>query len=132
MTDPTDMRGAPGYDNAMNSFGAASKSLQDFTSEVQRMGKESLEKTTQLMEKMRSAKTMEDVISVQTSFMQQSFAMSTDYTRRFGELMMTLPMEMARNSRDAMQKGTDAMQKAGEKVGSDMQKAGEQFTQHHG
>ena len=132
MTDPTDMRGTPGYDNAMNSFGAASKSLQDFTSEVQRMGKESLEKTTQLMEKMRSAKTMEDVISVQTSFMQQSFAMSADYTRRFGELMMTLPMEMARNSRDAMQKGTDAMQKAGEKVGSEMQKAGEQFTQQHG
>ena len=132
MTDPTDMRGAPGYDNAMNSFGAASKSLQDFTSEVQRMGKESLEKTTQLMEKMRSAKTMEDVISVQTSFMQQSFTMSADYTRRFGELMMTLPMEMARNSRDAIQKGTDAMQKAGEKVGSEMQKAGEQFTQHQG
>ncbi len=132
MTDPTDMRGTPGYDNAMNSLGTASKSLQDFTSEVQRMGKESLEKTTQLMEKMRSAKTMEDVISVQTSFMQQSFAMSADYTRRFGELMMTLPMEMARNSRDAMQKGTDAMQKAGEKVGSEMQKASEQFTQQHG
>lgn len=132
MTDPTDMRGMPGYDNAMNSLGAASKSLQEFTSEVQRMSKDSFEKTSQLMDKMRSAKTMEDVLSVQTNFMQQSFAMSSEYTRRFAELMMALPMELARNSRDAMQKGTDAMQKAGEQVGSEMQKAGEQFGQHHG
>ena len=132
MTDPTDLRGMPGYDNAMNSFGAASKSLQDFTGEVQRMSKESFDKTSQLMDKLRGAKTMEDVLSIQTSFMQQSFAMSAEYTRRFGELMMSLPMEMARNSRDAFQKGTDAMRKEGEQVGSEMQKAAEQFTQHHG
>ena len=55
MTDPTDLRGAPGYDTAMNSFGAASKSLQDFANEVQRMGKESYEKTTQMIEKLRGA-----------------------------------------------------------------------------
>ena len=132
MTDPTDMRGAPGYDNAMNSFSAASKSLQTFANEVQRMGKESVDKTTQLMDKMRAAKTMEDVLSVQTNFMQHSFAMSAEYTRRFSELMMTLPMEMARNTRDAFQKGTDAMQKTGEQVGSETQKAGDEFNQHHG
>ena len=132
MTDPTDMRGAPGFDTAMNSFGTASKSLQDFASEVQRMGKESYDKTTEMMEKLRGAKTMEEVLAVQTGFMQQSFAMSSEYTRRFGELMMALPMEMARNSRDAIQKGTDAMQKAGEQVGSQMQKAGEEFKQHQG
>lgn len=131
MTDPTDMRGAPGYDAAMNSFGTASKSLQEFASDIQRMGKESMEKTTQMMDKIRAAKTMEDVLAVQTSFMQQSFAMSSEYTRRFGELMLTLPMEMARNSRDAFQKGTEAMKRTGEQVGSEMQKAGEQFT-HRG
>ena len=132
MTDPTDIRGMPGYDNAMNGFGAASKSLQEFTSDMQRMGKDSFDKTSQMMDKLRGAKTMEDVLSIQSSFMQQSFAVSAEYTRRFGELMMSLPMEMARNSREAFQKGSDAMQKAGEQVGSEMQKAGEQFNQHHG
>ena len=130
MTDPTDMRGVPGYDTAMNSFGTASKSLQDFANEVQRMGKESYDKTTQMMDKMRSAKTMEDVFSIQSNVMQQSFFMSAEYTRRFGELMMKLPMEMARNARDAMQQGTDAMKQAGEQAGQQMQKAGEQFAQH--
>lgn len=132
MTDPTDLRGMPGYDNAMNSFGTASKSLQSFASEMQRMGKESLDKTTEMMEKLRSAKTMEDVVSVQTNFLQQSFTMSAEYTRRFSELMLAMPMEMARNSRDAMQKGTEAMQRAGEQAGHEMQKAGEQFGHHNG
>lgn len=132
MTDPTDLRGMPGYDNAVNSFGTASKSLQSFASEMQRMGKESFDKTSELMDKLRSAKTMEDVLSVQTNFMQQSFSMSAEYTRRFSELMLALPMEMARNSRDAIQKGTDAMQRAGEQAGHEMQKAGEQFTGHNG
>lgn len=127
MTDPTDLRGAPGYDSAMNSLSAASKSLHTFSSEVQRMNKESFDKTSQLMEKLRSAKTMEDVLAIQTSFMQQSFAMSAEYTRRFSELMIALPMELARNSRDAFQKGSDAVQQAGH----EMQKAGEQFT-HQG
>ena len=132
MTDPTDLRGAPGYDTAMNSFGTASKTLQEFANEVQRLGRESYERTTQLMEKMRSAKTVEDVLSIQTGFMQQSFAMSSEYTRRFGELMMTLPMEMARNSRDAFQKGTEAMQQAGDQVGSELKKAGDEFKHHQG
>lgn len=130
MTDPTDLRGAPGYDTVMNGFGTASKSLQDFANEVQRMSRDSYEKTTQMMEKLRAAKTMEDVLSIQTGFMQQSFATSSEYTRHFSELMMTLPMEMARNSRDTFQKGTQAMQQAGEQVGSELQKAGEDFKHH--
>ena len=130
MTDPTDLRGAPGYDTVMNSFGTASKSLQDFANEVQRMSRDSYEKTTEMMEKLRAAKTMEDVLSIQTGFMQQSFATSSEYTRRFGELMMTLPMELARNSRDALQKGTQAMQQAGEQVGSELRKAGDEFRHH--
>ncbi len=130
MTDSTNPGGAPGYESAVNSFSAASKTLQNFADEVQRMGKETFEKNTELMEKLRSAKTMEDVFSIQSNVMQQSFFMSAEYTRRFGELMMKLPMEMARNARDAMQQGTDAMKQAGEQAGQEMQKAGEQFAQH--
>ena len=129
MTDPTDPRG---FTEAMQGFPTGSQSLQSFVSEMQRMGKESYDKSTQLMDKLRSAKTMEDVMSVQTSFMQQSFAASAEYTRRFSELMIALPMEMARNGRDTFQKGNEAMRRAGEEAGHEMQKAGEQFTQHQG
>ena len=80
------------------------------------------------MEKLRGAKTVEDVVSIQTSFMQQSFSKYADFTRRFSELMLSVPMEIAKNSRSAMQQGTDAMQRVGEQATEQMQRAGDQFT----
>lgn len=90
MADPIDPRSAPGIDAAVSSFTTASKSLQTFATEMQRMSKESFDHTTQLMDKLRTVKSIEDVVSIQTSFLQQSFANYADYTRRFSELMMTL------------------------------------------
>ena len=128
MTDAADPRSTPEYASTANSISAATKTLQTFADEVQRMGKETYDKNISMVEKLRSARTMEDVFSIQSNFMQQSFTMSSEYTRRFGELMMKLPMEMASNAREAMQQGTEAMRKAGEQAGRDMHKAGEQFT----
>ena len=128
MADPSDIRNAPGYDSAVNSYSTVTKSMQSFASEMQRMSKETMDSTSQLMEKLRGAKTMEDVVAIQTSFMQQSFSNYADFTRRFSEMMMSVPMELAKNSRTAFQQGTDAMQKAGEQMGEQIQRAGEQVT----
>lgn len=128
MSDPHDSHQAPGYDSALNNYSAISKSMQTFASEMQRMSKDTLEATTQLMDKMRGAKSMEDVVAIQTSFMQQSFSSYADFTRRFGEVMMLVPMELARNSRSAFQQGSDAMTRATEQGVEQMQRAGEQFT----
>lgn len=129
MSDPNDIRQAPGYDSALNNYSAISKSMQTFASEMQRMSKETMEATSQLMEKMRGAKSMEDVVSIQTSFMQQSFSNYADFTRRFSEVMMSVPMELARNGRSAFQQGADAMTRATEQGVEQVQRAGEQFTQ---
>ena len=117
----------PGLESAMGGFSAASKSMQTFTQEVARMSKESVEHTTQLVEKLRGAKTLEDVVSIQTSFMQQSFTNYADYTRRFGELLTMLPMEMAKHGRAAMQQGTESVARNAEQAGQQVQHAGEQF-----
>ncbi len=127
MTDPTDMKNIPGYDSAASNYSAASKSMQSFASEMQKMSKDTMDSTTQLMDRLRGAKTVEDVVSIQTSFMQQSFSKYADFTRRFSELMMAVPMEMAKNSRSAIQQGTDAMQRAGEQATEQMQRAGDQL-----
>ncbi len=121
MADPTDIHNAPGLDGAANNYSAVTKSMQTFASEMQRMSKDTMESTSQMMEKLRGAKTVEDVVSIQTNFMQQSFANYADCTRRFSELMMSVPMELAKNSKSAFQQGTEQMQRAGEQVA-------EQFT----
>ena len=129
MSDPNDIRQAPGFDGAMNNYSAISKSMQTFASEMQRMSKETMDATSQLMDKMRGAKSIEDVVSIQTSFMQQSFSNYADFTRRFSEVMMSVPMELARNGRSAFQQGTDAMTRATEQGVEQAQRVGEQFTQ---
>ena len=128
MADPTDVKNIPGYDSAASNYSAVTKSMQTFASEMQRMSKDTMDHTTQMVQKLRGARTMEHVVEIQTSFMQQSFSKSADFTRRFSELMMSVPMEIAKNSRSAFQQGTDAMQRAGEQATDQMQRAGDQFT----
>ncbi len=115
----------PGGEAASQSMASATKSFQGFASEVQRMAKDTADQTTRTMEKLRGAKSFEEVMSIQTSFLQQSFSSYADYTRRMSELMMTMPMELARQGRTAFQEGADSAGKA-------VEKAGEQFRHHQG
>lgn len=122
----------PGADAATNSLSTATKSFQGFASEVQRMSKSAIDQTTQTMEKLRGAKTMEEVVSIQTSYIQQSFASYAEYTRRFSELMMSMPMEFAKQGQAAFSQGAAAATKATEQAGEKIKEAGEQLNQHHG
>ena len=121
MSDPTD--------TAMSGFTTVSKSMQSITSEIQKMSKDSMDQASQHMEKLRGAKSMEEVISIQTGFMQQSFTTYADYTKRLSEMMMTLPMELAKQGQTAFQQGKDAMTKATEQAGEQFKQATDQ---HHG
>lgn len=132
MADMTDPKTVPGYDAAANSMSTASKSMQNFASELQRVSKDQMDATSQLMEKLRGAKTMEEVVSLQSGFMQQSFANYAEYTRKIGEMMMNVPMAFAKQSQSAFQQGVGAMTKATESAGEQIQKVGDQFNQHHG
>ena len=126
----SDQGNAPGFEPALGGLSAASKSMQTFTSEIARMSKESVEHTTQLVEKLRGAKTIEDIVSIQTNFMQQSFSNYADYTRRFGELLTMLPLELAKHGRAAVQQGTEAVARNVEQTGQQVQHAGDQFQQN--
>ena len=119
-------------DKAMADMSDASKSMQIFAQELTKISKDNMENTSTLMEKLRSAKSMEEVVSLQTNFLQQSFTSYTDYTRRVGELMMKLPMEMMKQSQSAFQQGAQAMKKTSEAAGDQIKHAGEQFNHHQG
>ena len=120
----------PGADAAMGAYATGTNTLQTFATEIQRMSKDSMEQTTALMEQLRGAKSMEDVVSIQTAFLQRSFSSYAEYTRRFSELMMTMPMELARQGQAAFQQNTERMMQAGQRLGDEAQKAGE--TLKHG
>ena len=114
MSDFTGLPKMPGADVIANSLSTATKSFQGFASEMQQMSKEAMDQTNQTMEKLRGAKTIEEVVSIQTTYLQQSFASYADHARRFSELMMSLPTEITKQSRAAVQEGTEAVKQAGE------------------
>ena len=132
MSDPIDMRKLPGADAAAETFSTVSKSIQSITSEIQKLSKDSMDQATQLMEKLRTAKSMEDIVSIQSSFMQTSFSTYADYTKRMSEMMMSVPVELAKQSQSAFQQGKQAMTEAAEKTGEQMRNAAEQMGHHHG
>ena len=112
----------PGSDAMKDSYATGTRTLQTFAGEMQRMSKEAMEQTTALMEQLRNAKSMEEVVSIQTTFLQRSFSNYAEYTRRFSELMMTLPMELARQGQAVFQQGTDRMTQAAQQAGDAMKR----------
>ena len=125
MTDPTDIKTMPGFDSAASNYSTMTKSMQSFASEMQRMSKDTMDQTTQMVEKLRGARSIEEAVSIQSGFMQQSFSNYADFTRRFSEMMMSVPMELMKNNRAAVQQSTDAMSKAGEEAAARMQQFGQ-------
>jgi len=123
----SDQNTVPGAEPAIGGFSAASKSMQTFATEMARMSKESVEHTTHLIEKLRGARTIEEIVAIQTSFMQQSFSNYADYTRRFGELFTMLPLELAKHGRTAVQQGTEAVAQHVEQTSQQVQHASDQF-----
>ena len=124
MTDPTDIKTTPGFEGLANNYSTVTKSMQSFASEMQRMSKETMDQTTQMVEKLRGARSVEEVVSIQSGFMQQSFSNYADFTRHFSEMMMSVPMELMKNNRAAVQQGTDAVSKAGKEAAARMQQFG--------
>ena len=119
----------PGADALAGGYATGTKTLQSFASEVQRMSKDTMEQTTALMEQLRNAKSMEEVISIQTTFLKRSFSTYAENTRRFSELMMTLPMELARQGQAAFQQNSERMTQAAQRFGDEAQKAGDTMKQ---
>jgi hypothetical protein len=115
----------PGISAVTNSVAVATRSFQAFAGEMQRLSSDAVEQTTLTMNKLRGAKTVEEVIAIQTAHLRNFFASYVDHARRFNELMVALPSDFAKEARGAVQQGADA---AGEAV----HRAGDNFGQHQG
>jgi hypothetical protein len=108
MSDFKPMAGVPGLDAVSQSVAVATRSFQAFAGEMQRMSSDAVEQTTLTMEKLRGAKTVEEVVAIQTAHLRNFFSSYVDHARRFNELVMAVPAEFAKETRGAVQQGLDA------------------------
>ncbi len=88
-------------EGAMNAIDATSKHCQAVANEMFEMSKQSMDQATQALDKLRSTRVMDEVMSIQSDYVKQSFAYFTQHSRRFGELFMGFPGEITKSYQDA-------------------------------
>jgi hypothetical protein len=119
---------AAGIDLAASSVSTASKNLQAFATEIAEMSKESFDHATQALEKLRNARSMDEVVSIQTSFLKEAFEHSAQRTRRFSELVTAFPLEFTKTYQDTLAKCVNAAIQSTEAAGQAAAAQAERFT----
>lgn len=93
---------------AVTAMNSASKNMQAMASECFEISKQSLDQATQALEKLRGAHGMDEVFTIQTNFVKESFESATRHARKFSELMSAFPGEVAKTYQDAWLKSVNA------------------------
>jgi hypothetical protein len=134
--DPKDkMRDAAkgGVDTAMAGFTTATKNMQVIAGEIAKMSMDSYENSAQLIEKLRSAKSWEDIVAIQSGYMKTAYENFSSRTQKLAEIMGTMPHEMARTYTQLFNQGKQGAEATGEaakQAGEDAVKAGQQAADH--
>src|ERR1700704_3724963 len=99
---------AVAVEGAMNAIDATSKHFQAVANEMFEMSKQSVEQATHALDKLRSTRVMDEVMSIQSDYVKQAFAYFTQHSRRFGELFMGFPGEITKSYQDAWLQAVNA------------------------
>lgn len=86
---------------SMNNFASATQKMQALTQEIVGLSMDSLRHTTQVFEKMRGARSFEDLAKIQTEFFRESFDQFAKRSQRVAELATALPRDMAAQTMQA-------------------------------
>jgi hypothetical protein len=111
-------------DTAMAGFTTATKNMQVIAGEIAKMSMDSYENSAQLIEKLRSAKSWDDIVAIQTGYMKTAYENFSSRTQKLAEIMGTMPQEMARSYQQLFDQGRRGPPAAGETAAQ----AGEQAT----
>ena len=95
-------------EGAMNAIDATSKHFQAVANEMFEMSKQSMDQATQALDKLRSTRVLDEVMSIQSDYVKQAFAYFTQHSRRFGELFMGFPGEISKSYQDAWLQAVNA------------------------
>ena len=101
-------------DTAMAGFTTATKNMQVIAGEIAKMSMDSYENSAQLIEKLRAAKSWEDIVAIQTGYMKTAYENFASRTQKLGEIMGTMPQEMARTYTQLFNQAKQGGQAAGQ------------------
>ncbi len=80
---------------------AISKNIQAIAGEYLEISKQSIEHTTQTMEKLRNARGLQEVFAIQSTYVKEALENSAEHARKFTELFAAFPREITKTYQDA-------------------------------
>jgi hypothetical protein len=91
----------------IESFVEASKQMQDLVNEMLLMSMDSMRHVTQTFDRMRSARSFEDIIKIQSDFVRESFEQFAKRSEKVATLATAVPRNIAKRSTDVMARATE-------------------------
>jgi hypothetical protein len=111
-SDSDPKRPTPDLSVAAGGLPTASKALQVFVEELARITQQNFEQTTQIMEDLKSARDIGDLLAIQTKFVQETFETFSERLHRMSALMADLPTEFTQIGKDVAYAGAKVAQDA--------------------
>jgi hypothetical protein len=113
------------------SVSAATRNLQAFAAEISEMSRQSVEHTTETIEKLRNAHGITEVLAIQSSYVREAMEHVLQHTRRFSELLTAFPLELSKSYADLWSKSVKSAiqttQDAGEKAVAEAERLSQPF-----
>lgn len=105
---------ASGLSWGAGDFPAAAENMRWLAGEIAEMSLTSLEQAKRLIEDVRDARHMDDLMAIQAKYMTALFETFAERSRRLGLFLAELPQEMTQASCDMVEASVEAAQDAAE------------------
>src|SRR6516164_9824674 len=92
---------AAALQGGIKAVNAASQRVQAVACEWLEISKQAYEHASQTLEKLRAARSIEDVVAIQANYVKEAFENAGNHARKFGEIMSDFPSEFTKTYHDA-------------------------------
>ena len=117
MSDINPREANGGADPNAVSVSAATGNLQAFATEINEMSRQSIEHASQTIEKLRNARGLAEVLAIQSGYVREAVEHVLQHTRRFSELLTSLPLELSKSYAEVWSKSVKTAIKTTEEAG---------------
>ena len=92
---------AAALQGAAKAVNTASQQVQAVACEWLEISKQAFEHASQTLEKLRAARSIEEIVAIQANYVREAFENAGSHARKFGEIMSGFPNEFTKTYRDA-------------------------------
>ena len=103
----TSATAANAFETAFNAMNDSSQRVQAVAGECFEISQQSFEHASQLLEKLRGARSIQEIMAIQANYVKEAFENAASHARKFGEIMSNFPTEFTKTYQDTWLKAVN-------------------------